>query len=795
MLSKNLENTINKAVCIATKYKHKEVTIEHLLAALLEDNETRKALIACSANVDLMKSQISSYLENLESTNTKIDPVPNSTFQKIIQRSAIQANLSNAGKEISCVNVLAEILLETESYAAKLLCEHNVTRLDIINYVIHGENYAEFIFAQKIGNGTGIIFSRAPYHTMDSEQHIVKKAPEIREEAKSEVLKNYCTNLNKVALEGKLDLLVGRDEEINRTIEILCRRNKNNPLLIGDPGVGKTAIIEGLAYKIVHKKVPSALHDSIIFMLDLGALLAGTRYRGDFEERIKEVIKELTHIPRSILFIDEIHSIIGAGSTNGNALDASNLLKPALARGHIRCIGSTTFSEFNKHFAKDRSLVRRFQQITIDEPTSEATVQILDGLRGYYEKYHNVCYAFDAIQAAAELSKRYINDKRLPDKAIDVIDETGAHLAISANGKKINVTVKDIEHTVARMSKIPVVNITTNEQERLRNIEEKLKSFIFGQDDAVRELCASVKLARAGLRNDQKPTGCYMFAGPTGVGKTELAVQLAKLLSMHFVRIDMSEYMEQHAVSKLIGAPPGYVGHDAEGLLAEEVNRNPYSVVLLDEIEKGHKDIYNILLQIMDYGTLTDSQNRKISFRNCIVIMTTNAGVRAFGKKDVGFNQQIPGQNPHSGMRNKEEIEKVFSPEFRNRLDAVIYFNPLSQKTVEKIVEKFLKELKEKLKLKNASIRLTEAAQNYICKKGYDPNNGARVMDRLISEKIKKIIADEILFGKLKSGGKIVVDLDNNELKFDIKSLRSKQRRSTGLSKISPLTENPIFST
>jgi ATP-dependent Clp protease ATP-binding subunit ClpA len=765
MLSKSLENTINKAINLAKTHKHSEVSIEHLLSALTEDADTKKALVACSVNVDVLGKQISSYLDNME-TNRRCslsnEVIPNVAFQKIIQRSAIQANLSGISKEISGVNVLAEILLETDTYAAKLLYEHNITRLDVINYIIHGENYSEFIFTQKENGSNEIFFTQMP-HQPEIHKSFVRKFAE-KEPDESEVLKNYCVNLNRLALEGKIDVLVGRENEIDRLIEILCRRNKNNPLLVGDPGVGKTAIIEGLAYKISQKKVPAILQQSTIFSLDLGALLAGTRYRGDFEERIKEVLKELASIPKSILFIDEIHSIIGAGSTNGSALDASNLLKPALARGQIRCVGSTTFAEFNKHFSKDKSLVRRFQQITVDEPSIDATISILDGLSSYYEKFHNVKYSPDAIKAAAELSKRYINDKQLPDKAIDVLDETGSHLSINGEGKKITVTVKDIEHTVARIAKVPVISITVDEKETLKNMEKQLRSVIFGQDQAIEELCTAVKLSRAGLRNDKKPTGCYMFAGPTGVGKTELAVQLAKLLNMHFTRIDMSEYMEQHSISKLIGAPPGYIGHDAEGMLAEEINRNPYSVVLLDEIEKGHKDIYNILLQIMDYGTLKDSHGKKISFHNTIIIMTTNAGIREFSNKTVGFNDNK--ETLHT--RSKGEIERVFSPEFRNRLDAIVYFKPLSQETISKVVEKFIKELKDMLKAKNTTIRLTPAAREYVCVKGYDEVSGARIMDRLINEKIKKIIANELLFGKLINGGEVIVDSRDNALHFEI---------------------------
>jgi ATP-dependent Clp protease ATP-binding subunit ClpA len=781
MLSRSLESTINKAINLAKTRKHNEVAVEHLLLALTEDLDAKKALLACSVNLDLVVSQISSYLDNLEVNNLQInvssEVIPNLTFQKIIQRSAIQANLSGISSEITGVNVLAEILLETDSYAAKVLYEHNITRLDVINYIIHGENYSEFIFTQK-ENGVNEVFFTQAKQSNESHKTFVKKFAE-KEPEESEVLKNYCVNLNKMAIEGKVDLLVGREDEINRLTEILCRRNKNNPLLVGDPGVGKTAIIEGLAYKISQKKVPEILQKATIFSLDLGALLAGTRYRGDFEERIKEVIKALAGIPKSVLFIDEIHSIIGAGSTNGSALDASNLLKPALARGQIRCIGSTTFAEFNKHFSKDKSLVRRFQQITVEEPSIEATISILGGLSLYYEKFHNVVYTDEAIKAAAELSKRYINDKHLPDKAIDVLDETGSHLAIKGDGKKITVGVQDIENTVARIAKVPVISITMNEKEKLRFIEKDLKAVIFGQDKAIDELSTAVKLSRAGLRSDKKPTGCYMFAGPTGVGKTELAVQLAKLLNMHFARIDMSEYMEQHSVSKLIGAPPGYVGHDAEGLLAEEVTRNPYSVVLLDEIEKAHKDIYNILLQIMDYGTLKDSQGKKISFRNSIIIMTTNAGIRELRTKSVGFHENKETLN----TKNKDEIERIFSPEFRNRLDAIVYFSPLSQKTISKVAEKFMKELEAMLKLKNTTISLTPAAQEYICLKGYDEASGARIMDRLINEKIKKIIANEILFGKLTNGGEVIIDAENGELQFKVgtRSIAQnlKQRRIT----------------
>jgi ATP-dependent Clp protease ATP-binding subunit ClpA len=761
VLSKNLEVIIQKSIGLAKHYGHAQATTEHLLLALCDDTEIKKAFIFCSVNIDEIRSKLIKFLETSPIKHISVDKdhTPEVTFQKIIHRAAIQASLSGVSKEIMPINVLTEIFLETSSFAAKMLHEHNITRLDLVNYMTHNDKCNSFIVAHKTsdGNINRILIAR-PF---DSESAPASMENMDKGEER-EAIKKYCVNLNKMALEGKIDVLIGRETEIERTIEILCRRTKNNPLLVGEPGVGKTAIVEGLAHKISHGKVLKVLANSVIYSLDLGALLAGTRYRGDFEERIKLVINELSSMPHAILFIDEIHSIIGAGSTNGNALDASNLLKPALARGQIRCIGSTTHAEYYKHFAKDKSLVRRFQQITVDEPTTTATISILNGLRSYYEKYHNVHYTPKAIEAAVFLSKRYINDKQLPDKAIDIIDETGAYLSIhNPSSTQINVTVKDIEHTVARMARIPTVTVSSNETTLLKGIDDKLKALIFGQNPAVEELCNSVRLARAGLRNPKKPMGCYMFAGPTGVGKTELAIQLAKHLGMKFIRFDMSEYLEKHSVAKMVGSPPGYVGYDTGGLLTEEISKNPYSVVLLDEIEKAHKDIYNITLQIMDYGTLTDHQGKKVSFHNAILIMTTNAGAASFKKSGMGFDN-----NGKRDQANLDEIEKIFSPELRNRLDGIIHFKPLSREIIAQIVDKFLNELREQLTAKNIELFLSDSVTNHLIDHGYDEMNGARKMERIVNEKIKKAIANEILFGKLAKGGQIRVDMKDGAIVF-----------------------------
>ncbi|MBP9791753.1 MAG: AAA family ATPase [Rickettsiales bacterium] len=769
MLSKNLEETLQRSMLIAERYSHGSAMIEHLLLSLLEDQDAKSAMVACSVDLKLLKTKLERFLTSVSTKSLDLAGMsPSISFQKIIHRAAIQANLSGMSKGISGVNVLAEILLETDSYASKILHEQNITRLDIINYIVHGSQTSNFMLSKKR--------SAAKQEKDNLAQDFGDSFGANVSLAKSESpLNEYCVNLNEMAIKGSLDLLIGREYEINRVIEILGRRTKNNPLLVGEPGVGKTAIVEGLAYKIVKNKVPKILEKAVIYSLDLGALLAGTRYRGDFEERMKSIIKELVSHPHSVLFIDEIHSIIGAGSTNGNALDASNLLKPSLARGQIKCIGSTTFHEYHKHFSKDKSLVRRFQQITVEEPSLDATIEILEGLSSYFEKYHNVRYSDDAIRAAVELSKRFITDRQLPDKAIDVIDETGSFLAMhKKNNRKILVTVKDIEDTVAKIARVPTVSVHRDEIYALKHIEKKLKSLIYGQNEAVEELCSAAKLSRAGLRDKEKPIGCYLFAGPTGVGKTELAIQLSKLLSMNFIRIDMSEYLEQHSVAKLIGAPPGYVGYDSGGLLTEEVYKHPYSVVLLDEIEKAHKDIYNILLQVMDYGTLTDHQGRKVRFNNTIIIMTTNAGASELSKNSLGFGEEAN----LVVKKGAEEIERVFSPEFRNRLDAVINFSPLSKNTIVRVAEKFVKELKCQLKEKNTFLTLSSLAYEYLHDHGYDSKSGARIMERLINDKIKRKIANEILFGDLVNGGSVYIDAKNNELEFYIDpSIRSGQER------------------
>ncbi len=747
MLSKNLEESLQRAMKYAEQYQHTSVKVEHLLLALLDDEDVREALSTCSADVTAIRSNLDKFLSH-DHVQEKKTSLPNIVFQRIIHRSAIQANLSGISKEISGVNVLAEILLEVDSYATKLLHEHNVTRLDIINYIVNGKNgmlYAKDMLGKS--HSLGVMNLDLTHKTVVS------------------VLRDHCVNLNQQAADGKIDILVGRESEINRLIEILGRRMKNNPLLVGEPGVGKTAIVEGLAYKIFQKKVPKSLQNSIIYSLDLGSLLAGTKYRGEFEERLKAVIRELETVPGAILFIDEIHNIVGAGSTNGSALDASNLLKPALARGQIKCMGSTTFQEYHKYFEKDKSLIRRFQQLTIEEPSVEESIKILEGLRGYYEKYHNVKYSDDAIKAAVELSKRFIVDKQLPDKAIDVIDETGSYLTLhNANDQRVVVAVSDIENTVAKIARVPAVSVHIDEVYSLKNIEHKLKSKIFGQNEAVEELCAAAKLSRAGLRAKEKPIGCYLFAGPSGVGKTELSIQLSVLLSMHLIRIDMSEYLEQHSIAKLIGSPPGYVGYDSGGLLTEEVSRNPYSVILFDEIEKAHSSIYNILLQVMDYGTLTDTQGKKVYFNNCIIIMTTNAGAIELTKNQLGFGNEEHDLNIKN---SSEEISRIFSIEFRNRLDAVINFEHLSKDTVMLVATKFINELKKQLNERNTTLTISDSAYQYIYNHGYDMKNGARVMERLINEKIKREIANELLFGKLNNGGKVHIGAIGDQLKFE----------------------------
>lgn len=751
MLSKNLENTLHRALSFARSYQHEYTTLEHLLLALLSDEDAKIILQTYMVNFDnltkKLKNFISTQLSSLVDINLE-ETRPTTSFQRVVHKAAIAAHTAGK-KDVSGANILCEIFSENESYAAFFLAEHNISKQDISNYI----------------NGTSLNDKKnkeAIHNAEPSEDFNIASNKDLPGNQNTNALASYCINLNKKAQEGKIDILIGREKEIERTMEVFCRRTKNNPLFIGEPGVGKTAIIEGLALKIVAQNVPSSLKKSIIFSLDMGALVAGTRYRGDFEDRIKAVIKEIEKLPQAILFIDEIHTIIGAGATSGGSLDAGNLLKPALARGNFRCIGSTTFKEYQTHFAKDKALVRRFQNIIVQEPSIEKSIKILKGLKRYYEEYHNIKYSEEALIAAVNLSVRFIGDRSLPDKAIDIIDEAGAYQGLRANSKKIKktVTVRDIENVISKMIQVPAGSISTDEKEKLQNLQSYLKSNIFGQDHAIEELVIALKLSKAGLRDFKKPMGCYLFSGPTGVGKTELAKQLALGLNMELIRLDMSEYMEPHSVSKLIGTPPGYVGFDQGGLLSDAVSKSPYSVILLDEIEKAHSDIYNLLLQVMDYGKLTDHSGRKINFSNSIVIMTSNLGADKVNKSSIGFanNTENPAHN---------EVVKSFSPEFINRLDSIVMFKPLSDSIIISVINKFIDQLSLQLADKNVTLSISDCAKNYLSNIGYDQKNGARPISKLIDEKIKRYLADEILFGKLVKGGKVNVNFDNQKLDFN----------------------------
>jgi ATP-dependent Clp protease ATP-binding subunit ClpA len=771
MLAKNLEISLHKALSIAREYKHEYSTLEHLLLALTEDPDAKTVLTGCNVNIGELVSKLKNFLQTelnaLIAENIK-ETKPTAGFQRVVHRAAIHAHATGK-KEVNGANVLAEIFSEHESYAAYFLNEYNITRLDVLNYLAHGMVKYENLSNEErnISNGFAAVNKNPDEESEADEENNDSSVSQKDTKESLNALNAYCINLNKKAEEEEIDILIGREEEIERTIEILCRRTKNNPLYVGEPGVGKTAIAEGLALRIVRGNVPAILKNAVIFALDMGALVAGTRYRGDFEERIKTVIKEIQKLPYAVLFIDEIHTIIGAGSTNGSSLDAGNLLKPALARGNFRCIGSTTFKEYQTHFEKDRALVRRFQRIVVEAPSVENTIKILRGLKPYYEDHHKVHYTAGAIEAAVTLSERYINDRNLPDKAIDVLDEAGAHQKLITGSKQRRVvTVKDIENIISKIVHIPTKSISTDDAQKLQNLETNLKSVIYGQDKAIQELASAIKLARAGLRNHKKPIGSYLFSGPTGVGKTELARQLAQLISMELLRFDMSEYMEQHSVSRLIGSPPGYVGFDQGGLLTDAVNKTPYAVVLLDEIEKAHHDVYNLLLQIMDYGKLTDHNGRNINFCNTIVIMTTNAGAYEMSKSPLGF-----GREEREG-EDKEQIEKLFTPEFRARLDAVIPFSPLSSETIKAIVDKFIQQLEAQLADKGIRIEIDKEVRKFLAIKGYDKKSGARKLEKLLDEKIKKSLADEILFGKLVKGGKVQVFLDGENFKFKFEEKR-----------------------
>ncbi|MBB3972130.1 ATP-dependent Clp protease ATP-binding subunit ClpA [Hansschlegelia beijingensis] len=746
--SRSLEQSLHRALAFANERHHEYATLEHLLLSLVDDQDAAAVMRACNVDLEILRRNLIEYvdaeLDNLVG-DTSEDSKPTAGFQRVIQRAVIHVT-SSGREEVTGANVLVAIFAERESHAAFFLQEQDMTRYDAVNYISHG-----------IAKRPGLSEAR-PARGADDEAGASAEETPGGGKKKADALDAYCVNLNKKAREGRIDPLIGRDAEITRTIQILCRRTKNNPLFVGDPGVGKTAIAEGLALRIVRDEVPEVLQDATVFSLDMGALLAGTRYRGDFEERLKQVVKELEATPGAILFIDEIHTVIGAGATSGGAMDASNLLKPALASGTLRCVGSTTYKEYRQHFEKDRALVRRFQKIDVAEPSVEDAVEILKGLKPYYESYHQVRYTNEAIKAAVELAHRYINDRKLPDKAIDVIDETGAsQMVLPENKRRKTIGVKEIEATIATMARIPPKSVSKDDAEVLRSLTESLKRVVYGQEAAIEALSSTIKLARAGLRDPEKPIGCYLFSGPTGVGKTEVARQLSSLLGVKLLRFDMSEYMERHTVSRLIGAPPGYVGFDQGGLLTDGIDQNPHCVLLLDEIEKAHPDLFNILLQVMDHGKLTDHNGKQVDFRNVILIMTTNAGASDLAKEPIGFNR-----SKRSG-EDSDAINRLFAPEFRNRLDAIIAFGNLPIEVVRQIVEKFVLQLEAQLADRNITIELSDEARDWLAERGYDPQMGARPLARLIQEAIKTPLADEVLFGRLKGGGAVRVLVETKE--------------------------------
>jgi len=743
--SRSLEQSLHRALALANERHHEYATLEHLLLALIDDQDAAAVMRACNVDLDKLRRSLIAYLEseleNLVADGNE-DSKPTAGFQRVIQRAVIHVQ-SSGREEVTGANVLVAIFAERESHAAYFLQEQDMTRYDAVNYISHG-----------IAKRPGLSESR-PVRGVEEETE-TKTGDDPKK--KGDALDAYCVNLNKKARDGKIDPLIGRDIEISRCIQVLCRRQKNNPLFVGDAGVGKTAIAEGLARRIVHGEVPDVLKKATVFALDMGTLLAGTRYRGDFEERLKQVIKELEAYPGAIMFIDEIHTVIGAGATSGGAMDASNLLKPALAAGTVRCIGSTTYKEYRQYFEKDRALVRRFQKIDVNEPTVPDAIGILKGLKPYFEDYHKLRYTNEAIKAAVELSAKYIHDRKLPDKAIDVIDESGAaQMLLPESRRKKTIGIKEIETTIATMARIPPKSVSKNDAEVLRHLENTLKQTVYGQDKAIDALASSIKLARAGLREPEKPIGCYLFSGPTGVGKTEVAKQLALSLGVEMIRFDMSEYMERHTVSRLIGAPPGYVGFDQGGLLTDGVDQHPHCVLLLDEIEKAHPDLYNVLLQIMDHGKLTDHNGKQVDFRNVILIMTTNAGAADMAKPAYGFTR-----TKREGD-DLEAINRLFAPEFRNRLDSIITFAHLSPEVIAKVVEKFVLQLEAQLGDRDVTIELSEEATKWLMDHGYDEQMGARPMARVIQEHIKKALADEVLFGKLKGGGHVRVIVVKDE--------------------------------
>ncbi len=744
--SSSLEEALHRALEYANERSHEYATLEHLLLALLDDRDAAAVMRACDVDIDALREKLLDYIDNDLAglvLDGKEESQPTAGFQRVIHRAVVHVQ-SSGREEVTGANVLVAIFAERESHAAFFLQEQDMTRFDAVNYISHG-------IAKRAGMSE-------PKHVrgVDDDAATVEGSEEKRRSA--DALDVYCVNLNEKARKGRIDPLIGREAEIKRTIQVLCRRQKNNPLFVGDPGVGKTAIAEGLARRIVKGEVPKVLDDATIFQLDMGALLAGTRYRGDFEERLKAVMQEIEAYDGAILFIDEIHTVIGAGATSGGAMDASNLLKPALQSGTLRCIGSTTYKEYRQHFEKDRALVRRFQKIDIHEPSVPDAIDILKGLKPYFEDFHKIRYTNQAIKTAVELSAKYIHDRKLPDKAIDVIDETGASQMLQPESRrKKTIGVKEVEHTVATMARIPPKTISKSDEEVLANIDRELKRMVFGQDQAIHALASAIKLSRAGLREPEKPIGAYLFSGPTGVGKTEVARQLASSLGVELLRFDMSEYMERHTVSRLIGAPPGYVGFDQGGLLTDGIDQHPYCVLLLDEIEKAHPDLFNILLQVMDHGKLTDHNGKSVDFRNVILIMTTNAGAADLAKPPIGFAREKREGD------DEEAINRMFSPEFRNRLDAVIPFNGLPPEVITKVVDKFIFELEAQLQERGVAIELSEEANAWLAVKGFDEKFGARPLARVIQEHIKRPLADELLFGKLKAGGTVRVVVEKKD--------------------------------
>ncbi|MXN64142.1 ATP-dependent Clp protease ATP-binding subunit ClpA [Stappia sp. GBMRC 2046] len=759
--SRSLEKALHQALAYANERQQEYATLEHLLLALIDDQDAAAVMRACNVDLDLLRRNLIEYidteLDNLM-TDGEEDSKPTAGFQRVIQRAVIHVQ-SSGREEVTGANVLVAIFAERESHAAYFLQEQDMTRYDAVNYISHG-----------IAKRAGMSDSR-PARGVEDEAATVDD--DEKSKKKSDALDAYCINLNEKSRTGKIDPLIGREKEIARTIQILCRRSKNNPLYVGDPGVGKTAIAEGLAKRIVDGDVPEVLKEATIFSLDMGALLAGTRYRGDFEERLKQVVKEIEEYPGAVMFIDEIHTVIGAGATSGGAMDASNLLKPALASGTIRCIGSTTYKEYRQFFEKDRALVRRFQKIDVNEPTVDDAIAILRGLKPYFEDFHKVRYTNEAIRTAVELSARYISDRKLPDKAIDVIDETGASQKLVPEARRRKtIGVKEVENTIASMARIPPKSVSKNDAEVLSNLNAELKRVVYGQDEAIESLASAIKLARAGLREPNKPIGSYLFSGPTGVGKTEVARQLAASLGVELLRFDMSEYMERHTVSRLIGAPPGYVGFDQGGLLTDGVDQHPHCVLLLDEIEKAHPDLFNILLQVMDHGKLTDHNGKQVDFRNVILIMTTNAGASDLAKEPIGFNR-----TKRAG-EDMEAINRLFTPEFRNRLDAIIAFGSLPMEVVYKVVEKFVMQLEAQLADRGVTFELTEDAVKWLADKGYDTQMGARPLGRVIQEHIKRPLADEVLFGKLQKGGTVKVSVSEDGAGLLLESVEDKPVRA-----------------